>query len=117
MRLLPLIGLCIATSSAIVHERDASINVSAPSPMSSPPNRQPRSIFSLFFDGFRNIHDKLHDNQDKEKTEHEEEDAVNEEEKNGAESDLPVVIKSGCKTKFVTVESVHYTEVTLESAL
>ena len=23
--------------------------------------RQPRSLFSLFFDGFRNVHDKLHD--------------------------------------------------------
>ena len=108
MRLLLLIGLCVARSTAIVHhERDASINVSAPP---STANRQPRSIFSLFFDGFRNIHDKLHDKPDKEQ----EQDAWTEEEKKEEESDLPVVIKSGCKTKFVTVESVHYTEVTLE---
>ena len=96
--LLIIVCFSLGSVSSIVHKKDGSIKTS----VSAPPqtmNRQPRSILSLFFDGFRNIHDNLHHNEDKE-------DEV--EDKDVAE--LPIVIKSDCETKFVVVESVHYSE-------
>ena len=99
--LLIIVCFSLGSVSSIVHKKDGSIKTS----VSAPPqtmNRQPRSILSLFFDGFRNIHDNLHHNEDKEEAEDEVED------KDVAE--LPIVIKSDCETNFVVVESVHYSE-------
>ena len=90
--------------------------------------RHPRSIFSLFFDGFKNIHDKLHDDHDEQKVKDAENDEASSAEKDQQQGiqkwieksqpadrnfDKDIILKSDCETKFVTVESVQYTEVKL----
>ena len=67
----------------------------------------------MFFDGFKNIHDKLHDDQDKvetSKNKTEVKEVINDDQ-NHAEEDHPLIFKKNCETTFVTIESVHYTEV------
>ena len=67
----------------------------------------------MFFDGFQNIHDKLHDDQDKvkaSKNETEVEEVINDDQDHAGE-DHPLIFKKNCETTFVTIESVHYTEV------
>ena len=104
--------MCLVSVSAIVTSPEQRLE-----PVSVSGERQPRSLFSLFFDGFRNIHDKLHDKDtgDKEKVRDADDDKasdvkLSEEEQRGTEE--TVLVRSGCETKFVLVETVHYTEST-----
>ena len=82
--------------------------------------RHPRSIFSLFFDGVvKNVHDKLHEDDDDEEKQAEKTKSTDKVRKNNdifwrdesSNDDQSLVIRNGCEIQFVTVESVHYTEV------
>ena len=115
-----VVTTCLMSVSAIVTSpaqvsSQAGAEGRALAPVSVTGERQPRSLFSLFFDGFRNIHDKLHDKDtgDKEKVRDADDDKasdvkLSEEEQRGTEE--TVLVRSGCETQFVLVETVHYTE-------
>lgn len=109
--------LVVMMSVSAIVTSPAQAEEGALDPVSVSGERQPRSLFSLFFDGFRNIHDKLHDKDtgDKEKVTDADDDKAadvkqSEEEQRGIEE--TVLVRSGCETKFVLVETVHYTEST-----
>ena len=123
--LVVMVATCLVSVSAIVTSpaqvsSQAGAEERALAPVSVSGERQPRSLFSLFFDGFRNIHDKLHDKDtgDKEKVRDADDDKTedvkqSEEEQRGTEeTEETVLVRSGCETKFVLVETVHYTEST-----
>ena len=99
--------MCLVSVSAIVtspEQRLESVSVSG--------ERQPRSLFSLFFDGFRNIHDKLHDEDKGDKEKVRDADADKAEDAKLTDDEETVLVRSGCDTQFVLVETVHYTEST-----
>ena len=111
-----VVTTCLVSVSAIVTSPEGAEGREL-APVSVSGERQPRSLFSLFFDGFRNIHDKLHDKDtgDKEKVRDADDDKasdvkLSEEEQRGTEE--TVLVRSGCETQFVLVETVHYTEST-----
>ena len=106
---LLMLTTCLVSVSAIV--TNPSTEEGALVPVSVSGERQPRSLFSLFFDGFRNIHDKLHDEDkgDKEKVRDGDADKA-EDVKLSDETEETVLVRAGCETKFVLVETVHYTE-------
>ena len=117
MQLTVMLWVAVVSASVLAAGQGTDAEAEAVAP--SAERRPPRSLFTLFVDGVKSIHDKLHDNQDNEKVKDEEKDKTvkdeNEDQKRNV--DLPVLIKSGCETQFVLVESVHYTEVIKRDAL
>ena len=116
MQLTVMLAMAVVSASVVAGQGTAA-ETEAVAP--SAERRPPRSLFTLFVDGVKSIHNKLHDSQDNEKVKDEEKDKTvkdeNEDQKRNV--DLPVLIKSGCETKFVLVESVHYTEVIKREAV
>ena len=109
--LVMVMTTCLVSVSAIVTSPEQRLE-----PVSVSGERQPRSLFSLFFDGFRNIHDKLHDEDKGDKVKVRDADADKAEDvkltDEGEEEEETVLVRSGCETQFVLVETVHYTEST-----
>ena len=107
---LLLLTMCLVSVSGIVTSPSSEAGGLVPVSVSG--ERQPRSLFSLFFDGFRNIHDKLHneDKGDKEKVRDADADKAADVKLNDEETEETVLVRAGCETKFVLVETVHYTE-------
>ena len=110
----PLMLMVVTTVSAIVTSPAQVSSQKSLAPVSVSGERQPRSLFSLFFDGFRNIHDKLHDedNDDKEKVKDADADKAEDVKltDEGERVEGTVLVRAGCETKFVLVETVQYTD-------